>query len=63
MKNISNWNIRKAILEDLEPLAKIFEDYRVWYRQKADIEGAIRFLSERLRQKDSEIFICGWRAK
>ena len=53
-----NWNIRQALLEDLEPLVNIFEDYRVWYKQKADAEGALRFLSDRLKQKDSEIFIC-----
>jgi len=53
-----DWSIRKGTLADLEPLAKIFERYRMWYHQKPDFEGALEFLSKRLRQKESVIFVA-----
>lgn len=49
---------RKAQLKDLEPIAKLFNDYRVFYEQPSDLEGSINFLRERLTNSESEIFVC-----
>lgn len=50
--------IRKVEKTDLNPLSKLFDDYRQFYRKDSDIEAAIIFLSERLKNKDSEIFVA-----
>lgn len=50
--------IRKATRNDLEPLAGLFNQYRVFYRKEPDPEGCRRFLGERLVNNDSEIFIA-----
>jgi len=50
--------IRKASKEDLEDLAKLFDEYRVFYKKSSDIEGAIQFLTERLKAQDSEIYVA-----
>lgn len=50
--------IREAVLTDLEPLSKLFDDYRVFYRKESDITATKVFLTERLKNKDSEIFVC-----
>ncbi len=49
---------RNAKKNDLDQIAKLFDAYRVFYRKESDIESAKRFLSERLEQKDSEIFVA-----
>lgn len=51
-------NIRRATLEDLEGLVKLFDAYRVFYRQESDPKGAAKFLTDRLSFKDSEIFVA-----
>ncbi|TCK64736.1 acetyltransferase (GNAT) family protein [Winogradskyella wandonensis] len=50
--------ILKATLEHLNDLAPLFDGYRQFYKQKADITGAFHFLTERLTQKDSIIYIA-----
>ena len=57
MESTLDWSIRAASLEDVQPLARVFESYRVWYRKEPNQEGAIQFLSERLKNKESEIFV------
>lgn len=49
--------VRTASIEDIKPLARLFDSYRVWYNKKTDLNGAECFLSERLENKDSEIFV------
>ena len=51
-------NIRKATMADLERLAKLFDAYRVFYKQESDLKGAAEFLTDRLNFKDSEIFVA-----
>ena len=48
---------RKATLEDLDQLAVLFDDYRVFYEKKSDLNGARQFLSDRMRNGESEIFV------
>jgi len=50
--------VRKATLEDLSQLATLFDKYRIFYRKASDLEGATRFLSERITRKESEIFVA-----
>jgi len=50
--------IREAKSTDLEQLSALFDGYRVFYRKDSDIDGAKAFLTERLENKDSEIFVC-----
>lgn len=42
----------------LEPLAQLFDAYRVFYRKETDLDGARKFLSERLSRRDSEIYLA-----
>lgn len=58
MKSTLDWSIREAVIEDIESLSQVFEGYRIWYNQKANLDGAVEFLTERLKNKESEIFVC-----
>lgn len=51
-------NIRKAQLEDVGALAGLFDQYRIFYQQPSDIEAAKQFLTDRIRNKESEIFLA-----
>jgi GNAT superfamily N-acetyltransferase len=50
-------NIRKATLQDLEELAVLFDQYRVFYKKKSDLNAAKDFLQARMVNKESTIFI------
>jgi len=49
---------RKAERNDVSSIAKLFDSYRVFYRNNSDIKSAEEFLSERLKNNDSEIFMA-----
>ena len=49
--------IRKATLADIVQTAKLFDQYRVWYKKESNLSGAIDFLTSRLQNKESVIFI------
>jgi len=50
--------VRKASLADLENLVPLFDAYRQFYKQAADISGARTFLLERLENAESEVFLA-----
>jgi len=50
--------IRDANKNDLEQLTILFNQYRLFYRKTEDLEGAGKFLEERINQNDSEIFVA-----
>jgi len=50
--------IRDFEPSDLEQLAQLFDDYRVFYRKQTAILEAKEFLLERTKNKDSKIFVC-----
>ena len=50
--------IRKATIADLDGLVNLFDKYRVFYEKESDKEGARGFLSERIYNNDSEIFVA-----
>ncbi|MEK8020611.1 MAG: GNAT family N-acetyltransferase [Candidatus Parabeggiatoa sp.] len=52
------FSIVKAEIQDVEKLAPLFEGYRHFYKQEHNLEGAQKFLRERLSQNESVIFIA-----
>ena len=50
--------IKRAHQGHLNELAVLFDDSRVFYRKESNLEGAKRFLSERMQQKESIIFVA-----
>lgn len=50
--------IRKATIADVPSVAPLFDAYRVFYKKESDVTAATNFLTERLNQKDSELFVC-----
>ena len=50
--------IKKATQKDLKATAKLFNEYRVFYRKESDLKAAKAFIGERLKNKDSKIFVC-----
>ncbi|WEK71598.1 MAG: GNAT family N-acetyltransferase [Candidatus Chryseobacterium colombiense] len=51
-------NTRKATIQDLQQLAELFDQYRIFYHKDSDIPAAEKFLTERIQTKDSEIFVA-----
>lgn len=49
---------RRAVDADLTPLAGLFDLYRQFYREPADLDRARRFIGERLRRADSSILVA-----
>ena len=50
--------IRKVDIKDLDALSKLFDSYRIFYHKNSDIEAAKSFLTERIKNKESEIFVA-----
>ena len=51
-------SIRRANIDDLGHLARLFNAYRVWYHKDSDLEMAKEFLSERITKEESVIFLA-----
>ncbi|BEV04042.1 GNAT family N-acetyltransferase [Chryseobacterium gambrini] len=49
---------RKAQLADVQHLAELFDHYRIFYHKDSDIPAAEKFLTERIENNDSEIFVA-----
>lgn len=43
--------------QDLEKLAFLFDQYRVFYGQASDVTGALDFLSERMHENESVVYV------
>jgi GNAT superfamily N-acetyltransferase len=50
--------IRRAAIADLDALAGLFDGYRQFYRQPADLAGARAFLAERIARGQSVVFLA-----
>jgi len=48
--------VKQAGIEQLDEIAYLFNEYRVFYKQMSDLSGAKQFLQERFEQRDSVIF-------
>lgn len=49
--------IRAVENGDLDGLSMLFDAYRIFYRKESDAVGAKSFISDRLANKDSKIFV------
>lgn len=47
----------EAKIEDINGITSLFNDYRVFYKQPSDIEGAKTYIKERLENEESVIFV------
>ncbi len=45
-------------LDNLDDLVELFDQYRIFYNKESDKVGAKKFLTERIQNKESIIFIC-----
>ncbi|MEZ5470264.1 MAG: GNAT family N-acetyltransferase [Marinicella sp.] len=50
--------VRKAKPSDLEALSQLFDAYRQFYQQSSDLAGARNFLSARMEQQESVVFVA-----
>lgn len=50
--------ILRSSLDSLELLVPLFDQYRQFYKQRPDLQGARAFLSDRLRNGDSVVYIA-----
>ncbi len=50
--------IHRATLDDLSPLAHLFDLYRIFYEQKSDLAAAETFVHERLSLNESVILVA-----
>lgn len=53
-----NVEIRQAVLADAETVAPLFDAYRQFYQQSADMSLALAFIRERLARQDSVILLA-----
>ena len=51
-------SIRKAAINDIDQLAQLFDEYRVFYKKDSDITAGMNFLTERIKNSESEIFVA-----
>ncbi len=58
MTSQQNVLIREATIQDLEPVAQLFDAYRQFYEQTPDIELAKAFIADRLNNQDSTILLA-----
>lgn len=49
---------RKATLEDIGQLSELFDQYRIFYQKDSDLPAAEQFLTERIENEDSRIFVA-----
>jgi len=51
-------NIIKANLKNLDDVARLFDLYRQFYECPSDLQLATQFIKERMKNKESEIFLA-----
>ena len=50
--------VKQASIENIEEITKIFNEYRIFYKQDSNISGAKDFLLDRFEHFESIIFIA-----
>jgi GNAT superfamily N-acetyltransferase len=50
--------IYQATIEQLDHVAFLFNQYRIFYRQAGDLESAQKFIRQRLQQQDAVILLA-----
>jgi ribosomal protein S18 acetylase RimI-like enzyme len=51
-------NVYQATITDLKGVSHLFDLYRIFYKQPSDYDGAESFISERLENEESVIFVA-----
>ena len=51
-------NVKRATLDDIKEVAGLFDAYRVFYKQQSDLKLATNFISERIKNEESVIFLA-----
>lgn len=51
-------DVFQAHIEQLQDVAELFDQYRVFYQSAADLDAAKRFIQERFQKGDSAIFVA-----
>lgn len=49
-------SIKRATLENLNEISELFNSYRIFYKQDSNLDLAISFISERMKNNESVIF-------
>ncbi len=52
------FKIRKVEIGDLDQVAVLFDEYRMFYGKETDLHAAKQFLSDRIVNNDSELFVA-----
>jgi ribosomal protein S18 acetylase RimI-like enzyme len=50
--------VKEATLADAAAVAALFDAYRIYYQQSSDLAGAEHFIAERLRNRESMIYLA-----
>ena len=50
--------IKQATLENVAQVADLFNSYRVFYKQASDLDLAVKFITERIKNQESVIFLA-----
>ncbi len=50
--------VKQATIDNLEEIAYLFNEYRIFYKQESDLEGARCFLFDRFEHRESIIYIA-----
>lgn len=53
-----DFSCRKMNKSDIDQVASLFDQYRVFYQKSSDVVGAIQFLTDRYDGGESIVFIC-----
>jgi ribosomal protein S18 acetylase RimI-like enzyme len=56
--SLSQIQSRQATIKDLDDLVHLFDEYRIFYEQKSDKDGARKFLWDKFEHNESIIFIA-----
>jgi ribosomal protein S18 acetylase RimI-like enzyme len=57
---METFTLRKATLNDAQPIGHLFDQYRQFYEQPADLATATAFIRERMERNESVIlYACG----
>lgn len=55
---MNNIQIAQASIKDLEELAELFDQYRIFYNQESNLLGAEQYLFDRIEHQESIIFMA-----
>jgi len=50
--------IRRAKKKDMDELSVLFDKYRIFYKQRSNVDNARSFLKKRMKRKESVIFVA-----